>query len=453
MKTKAFLLLVAGLWALAVNAQETCATRFNAFKNSANNKQTYSAATAQLADILAGSCAGYSVKTYTLGEQVLRYNLETARTEDAITAETNTLTAFYDAWEKNFPGTGGIQKKALLLKERSLATNDEVFKLLDGAFAIHKTSFTDYNVLELYFNLYLERYKAGDKNITQDEFIAKFGDMAGQVVYAQSYIQDKKKELLTKKETQPLEDEEKLFLKEAPQNLSALEAVSDNMRGQAAKYLDCEKLEAYYTNLYEKNKADAVWLTGMVTVLSGQKCNESAVLYNGASELYKAQPSLITALTLGRLNLRKDVKAAAGYYEKALAFEADSVGKSKIYLTLANTLRNTDKAATKNYLLKAAEFNPKDGSPYIQLAEMYAAGSGCQFSDFEKKALYWLAIDTAKKAQAVQPKYKATVDSLMKRYEENMPTKADLKAVNKDKGDTITFGCWINETITVPKVK
>ncbi len=64
-------------------------------------------------------------------------------------------------------------KKALLLKEKGLAKDDVVFTLLDGAFATHKTSFTDYNVLELYFNLYLDRYKTGEKNITQDDFIAK----------------------------------------------------------------------------------------------------------------------------------------------------------------------------------------------------------------------------------------------------------------------------------------
>jgi hypothetical protein len=452
MKTRAFLVAVTGFMAVAVSAQEfKCEDNFKALGASVQS-QDYATATTILAG-LRKSCPRYDVAQYTLGETVLRYDMETAGTEADEKLYTTDLLAFYDEWERNFPGKGGVQKKALLLKEKSLVKDDEVFKILDGAFATSKTSFTSYEALELYYNLYLERYKAGDKGITQDDFIQKFGDMAGQANYAKSQLEQYRQQLLAKKETQPLEEKELEFLKYAPQNISAFEAVSDNMIIQSANLVDCNKLDAYYTGLYEKNKADKNWLLGMVTVLSGAKCTKSEVLYKGAEELYQAQPSLTTAMLLGDLSLRKDTKQAAVYFEKALAFEADSTGKSKIYLILANTVRNSDKAATKSYLLKAAAYNPKDGSPYIQLAEMYASAQGCQLSGFEKKAVNWLAIDTAKKAGAIEAKYKTTVANLLKRYEKNAPNKDDLKAAKKGKGDTVTFGCWINETVTVPKIK
>lgn len=452
MKTRAFLVMVAGCFALAVNAQEfKCEDNFKALGASVKSKD-YATATTLLAG-LRKSCPRYDLNQYMLGETVLKYNMETARTEADITANTADLLAFYDEWEKSFPAKGGVQKKALLLKEKGLAKDDEVFKLLDGAFTANKTSFTSYDALELYYNLFLARYKAGDKGITQDEFIQKFGDMAGQAAYAKSQLRQYRQQLLIKKETEPLDEKELEFLKYASQNIGAFEAVNDNMIIQSANLVDCVKLEAYYAGLYEKKQGDKSWLLGMVTVLSGAKCNNSATLYKGAEELYKTEPSLTAAMLLGNLTLRKDAKQAAAYFEKALALEADSVGKSKIYLTLANTLRNTDKAATKNYLLKAAAYNPKDGGPYIQLAEMYAAAQGCQFTGFEKKALNWLAIDTAKKAEAVEPKFKPTVAKLVERYEKNVPGKDDLKAAKKAKGDVIAFGCWINETVTVPKVK
>ncbi len=452
MKTKTLSVLFAGLLALAVSAQEfKCEDNFKGFETSVKTHD-YSTAYALLAG-LRKSCPKYDVRQYSLGETVLRYNMDAARTEADSSLYTTALLAFYDEWERNFPGKSGVQKKALFLKEKALAGDDEVFKLLDAAFAANKNSFTNYEALELYYNLYLERYKSGNKGITQDQFIQKFGDMAGQAAYAKGQLQLEQQHILTKKETQPLDERETEFLKYAPQTISAFDAVSDNMIKQSARLVDCARLDAYYAGLYEKNKADKGWLWAMVTVLSGAKCNKLATLYNGAEALYKMEPSLATALLMGNLSLKKDANQAAAYFEKALTLEADPVSKSKICLTLANTLRNADRAAAKKYLLQAAGYNPKDGSPYIQLAEMYIAAQGCPLTPFEKKALNWLAIETAKKAEAVEPKFKPAVARLVEGYEKNVPTKADLKAAKKDKGDTITFGCWINETITIPKVK
>jgi hypothetical protein len=188
MKTRILLVWVAGLWAMAVAGQGIkCEDSFKSLE--ANVKAgEYGTATVIL-DGLRKDCPKYGVKLYTLGNTALRYNMETARTDGDKELTTTGLITFYDEWEKNFPGTGGVQKKALLLKEKSLAKDEEIFKLLDGAFTTHKNSFIDYNVLELYFNLYLDRYKAGDKNITQDGFIAKFSDIVGQAAYAQSFIQ------------------------------------------------------------------------------------------------------------------------------------------------------------------------------------------------------------------------------------------------------------------------
>jgi tetratricopeptide (TPR) repeat protein len=454
MKTKALIVLIAGVLALSANAQDfKCEDNYKVLEQKVK-EQAYDEAVALLPG-LRKSCPKYTIKLYTLGETVLKYKMETTRPEKEKKVFSDDLFALYNEQEKNFPGTGGVLKKALLLHQKKLVTNDDAFKMLDASFASHKASFTDYNVLELYFNLYLERYTKGDKGITQEQFIQKVSDIAGQVAYAKSQWEDKRAALLKKKETLMLEDDEAQFLTEAPLSISAFEAVSDNVVKQSSKHFTCDKLEAFYSAQYDKNKADSAWLMGMVTVLSATKCTASATLYTGAQELYKQKPSAQWALALGNLALKKDKKAAAAYYEEAATLEPDTLKKADIYLTVFNAYRNSDKAAAKKYAVKSAEFNPKNGKAYLQLAEMYAAAAvqkDCQLSDFDKKAVYWLAIATAKKAEVAEPKYKSTVESLVKRYETKVPTKQDLKTANKSKGDTITFGCWINESITVPKL-
>jgi hypothetical protein len=455
MKIQGLIVLIAGVMSVSANAQDfKCKDNFKALEVSVKAKE-YTMATSTLKGMLE-NCPKYDAKLYTLGETVAVYNLETSRTEADTKTLSDNLIALYDGWEKNFPGTGGVQKKALFLHEKQLATDDEVLKMLDAAFTARKASFTDYNSLELYYNLYLAQYVAGKKGITEDQFVQKFGDMVGQTVAAKSQWQDNRAALLTKKQTQALTDDETQYLADAPLNISALEAVSENMVNQSLKHAGCTKLDAYYTALYEKNKDNTAWLSGMVTVLSTAKCNNSATLYTGAEALYAQKPDAYTALLLGNLTLKKNnVKQAATYFEKAAGFEADSLKKSEVYLTVANTYMSIDKAAAKANAIKAAAYNPKNGKPYLMLAEMYAAAPSqkdCALNDFDKKAIYWLVIETTKKAQVADPKYKPTVEGLLKRYNGKTPTKQDAKAVGKRKGDAIALGCWINETVTVPKL-
>jgi len=454
MKTKALLVLIAGVAALAAHAQEfKCEDNYKALQQSVKVK-----AYGDAAPVLAGlrkNCPKYNVSLYTTGEKVLKYQEAKAEAKDK-KAYLDDIFALYNEQEKYFPGSGAVPKKVMLLHDKKLLTDDDALKMLDGAFATHKGSFTDYNALERYFNLYLAQYAKGDKGITQEEFIQKFSTMAGQAAYAKNQAEEKRAALLKKQETTMLEDEEKQFLADAPITISAFDAVTDNMVKQSAKYFNCDKLEAFYAAQYDKNKADTSWLAGMVTVLSASKCNTSATLYAGAKELFAQKPSKEGALVLGNLSLKKTNKVeAVSYFEKAAGFAADSLQKADIYFTLASTMRNGDKAASKNYVLKAAALNPKSGKPYLQLAEMYvsaASDKNCPMDDFDKKAVYWLAIETVKKAEQAEPKYKTTVAGLLKRYEAKVPTKADVKAAGKRKGDVIAFGCWINESVTVPKL-
>jgi tetratricopeptide (TPR) repeat protein len=274
------------------------------------------------------------------------------------------------------------------------------------------------------------------------------------VAYAQSKVTADKNAVLEKQQTQTLTDADRLILANAEPTLHSLEAVSDNITILSKNYLSCEKMENYYSNNYEAHKTDVAWLEAMISALYDKKCYNSLVLNKGALALNALKPTKQTAHQLGMLALKKgNTKDAVKYFDQSASLETTPDKKGDIYYEIASAYKNVDRAEAKKYALKAVELNPKSGKPYLMLAEMYnSVGKECELNDFDRKALIWLAIDTAKKAEMAEPKYKATVAALMVAYNKKKPTKDQAKAAGKKKGDTITYGCWINETVTVPNL-
>jgi tetratricopeptide (TPR) repeat protein len=458
MKLKqALLVLMLALCAGAVSAQDKakCESTFRIFED--NIKAGSVDEAAAMLNGLIKNCPRVSNDLYIEGEKILKQKLETRQSQEAKEALISDLVTLYSEHEKNFPKNtnGSDVKKAILLREYQRATDDEVFKMLDASFKLNRANFTDYNALETYFLLYLKQFEAGNKSITQEQFIEKYGELSSQVLFAKNTIAEKKAALLKKQETSELTPEEKQYITGSNASTSSLNAVSENINILASKHFSCDKFDAYYEKNYEARKGEASWLEALVNILYSNKCYTSAVLQKGALALHAAAPSSQSAFMLGSLSQRANkTKEAISYFEKSAELEAAPDKKADIYYKIASLFRNTDKAEAKKYALKAAETNPKFGRPYIFLAEMYASVSKeCSISEFERKAVIWLAIETLKKADIAEPKYKPTVASMMERYTKKIPTKDEISAAKKKKGDKITLGCWINESVTIPKTK
>ncbi|MFL9843087.1 tetratricopeptide repeat protein [Flavobacterium rhizosphaerae] len=456
MKTKHTLLwFLAMVFPVLSSAQAfKCEEAFNSFQEktvSANYKEA-----AVFLQDLRKSCPKYDVKLYILGQEVLHYTIEASRTPEEKQKNIDNLISLYTEQERNFPYTGGSVNKALLLYENKLADGDEVYKMLDAAATLHPESFTDYKAIETYFNLYLKQYEGGEKGINQLDFIEKYSMMAGQLAGAKKTLQVKERELKEKEEAgvEPLEYAEKKFLANAPLALNAFDAVKDNMHIQASEYFTCDNLEAYYGQGYDKKKDDAAWLQGLVASMYDNKCYQSAVLEKAAVRLQELQPDVNTLFILGNLSLRNNKQAyGIAYFDKAASLEDNPKEKAELYGRIAGIYRNIDRAQAKQYIQKAIDLDRASGKNYLFLAELYSTPSkDCPLDDFEKKALLWLAVDAARKAEVAEPRYKPTVASLMNTYNKKLPTRADLKASKYKSGDTVTFGCWINETVTIPKL-
>ena len=122
-------------------------------------------------------------------------------------------------------------------------------------------------------------------------------------------------------------------------------------------------------------------------------------------------------------------------------------------MKIANKFKNAGrKSKARSYANKALGFQPSMGRAYLLIANMYAdSANECGDSQFNKRAVYWLAADLARKAGRVDNSLskiaKRTIDS----YTGRAPSKTDIFTEGNE-GSVIKFNCWINRSVTVPKL-
>lgn len=403
---------------------------------------------------LSERCSKVDEKLYQYGEKVYAYLIEASQSEGERQKLIDGLFELYAAYDKTYPSNANanLAKKALVLKNYQIAGPEEQYKLLDKSFADYRSSFTDYNAIETLFLLSVQQQETGKLN--QSQFIERYGALSAQVNFAKAKLAERKSAIDKKSETAPVTDDERLFLAGYDAQVESLDAVRENMDILAGTKLACSDLDAYYSTKLDASLKDASWLESAVTVMSSNKCFNTPVTEKAARALYDVRPDMQSAYLLATVLLRKGKgKEAATYFDKAAALEKNAQKKAELYYTMASIYRNIDKKQAKEHVLRSAALNPKSGKPYLFLAEMYSSVTKeCQFSDFDRKALMWLAADAAKKAMETEPKNKATSTAMIESYVKRAPNKAELKAAGKRKGDQITFGCWINESVTVPNL-
>ncbi|RZJ72629.1 MAG: hypothetical protein EOO45_10750 [Flavobacterium sp.] len=448
-----FLLVVASSGAFAQGANQKCESSFKTFENNVKAGDLNDADNL-LPDLLK-LCPKVSEKVYEYGQLVLEHKVRTASSSEDEKKSVNDLLDLYSVYEKNFPANNNAitLKRARLQWKYKLAPEQDVYKALSSAFAKNRQAFADYESIEIYFNLFLKDYEA-NKKLTQEEFLEAYGAISGQVIAAKNAIAQKEAELRQKKETTPLSEDEARFLEGAEQASESLTAVGENVYKQSSKYLSCEMLEAYYGKNYSENKTNVAWLNGLVEVMMSSRCYNSPIMQQSALDAHVLRPTAQSAYTLGNIAMRnRDSKKAIGYYEESAGLEKNIQKKSELYYEIASIFRNSDKAEAKKYALKSAELNPKYGRPYLLLAEMYSSVTKeCTLTDFEKKAVYWLAIDASQKAAVAEKKYQPTATAMIKNFDARKPGKQDVKDAKLKKGAKVAIGCWINETVTVPNI-
>jgi hypothetical protein len=368
-------------------------------------------------------CPKESEVIYSDGIQILNFKIDNANPEEK-EKWVRDLLKLYDQYNKNFPiAIPDFEiKKAMTLVTHKIDSKEEIFTLLDSGFAKVSQNITDANAISSYFNLYCERYNDGDKKITPSLILEKYSSL--------STVLNKLKEL-------------------HPENndYKTVQSGIDDLMNEIAT---CENLSDFYSKNLDKNKENTDWLASSLISLSG-KCTAKPIFQTLAERLYALKVTAQSAnfMALANIKQRKFPEAIKFYIESA-ELQNNPLEKAKLYYTLATGLLANDKSKSKEYLNKALTADPKMGKAYLFLAQLYSnSAKDCGATDFEKKAVHYLAIETAQKASLADPRLKPTVEKMTANFAPNSLTPSEISKA-KMNGKTITLSCWINETITFP---
>ena len=379
------------------------------------------------------NCPKENEAVYTDGIEIIQYKIDNAASAEEKEKLVRDVLKLYDQYNKYFPLTTSDFEvnKAMTLVANKIDAKEEIFTLLDRGFTKASNKVTDANAIYTYFSMYCEKFNNGDKSITSNSVLEKYTLVNS---------------LLNQLQAAKPNSNESEQAKQNSDYKTAQTAINKLIKDLAT----CENLEAFYTKNYTDNQENGDWITSALLSLSG-KCSAKPIFNTLAEKLYAMKVTAQSAnfMALANLQQRKFPEAITFYNESA-ELQTNSIEKAKIYYTLATGLLANDLTKSKEYLKKALSSDPKMGKAYLFLAQLYSnSANDCGKTDFEKKAVYYLAIQTAQKAGVAEPRLKPTADKAAKDYEAKSLT-ADEISKAKMNGKLVTIGCWINETFTFP---
>jgi len=392
---------------------------------------------------------------YLIGQTILRQKIDRANASEAKNAMIAELAILYDEHDKNFPNNkkGNNLNKALLLFENKAETEETIYSFLDKAFKTEYAQFTSPKALDTYSELAYNQFKADEKKVSAEALLEKLDLIAEKIQIERKAVEASVAGLELKSKTELLTASEKSQVSNAKITLEQFTIVSENVASRMDAVGNCETLSAYFEKNFEKNKDNAIWLERAAGKLGSKKCKSE--LYTKISEqFYAVNPSAESAYNMAIISRSaKNNKLAADYFAKAAEMQTNTSKKADNYYTLAATYGYTDKKKAREAALKALELDPSMGKAHTFIAQLYANSTrDCGADAFESKALYWLAAESARKAGVAEPKLKKSADDLAAGFMKRAPSKKEVADAKRKPGQTISFKCWINESVSIPKL-
>jgi tetratricopeptide (TPR) repeat protein len=458
MKNRILLLMMAsGLIATAQLDKSSCPANLSIFAEFSKVKNYDSAYQPWLE--VRNNCPELNVATFKYGERILNHKIKNA-TDDKAALQAS-LMSLYDDWLTYFPNTKRgasevgkiLSSKAQAMVDNKLGTKREAYEIFDQAFTQDPNSFTSPKRLYTYFKTAYQLYKQGDK--TAEVLFDKYEEVSEKFALEQTNLAKKLDVILKKLETgEALTSREQRNKRVYETNKFAFSTYAGNLDAMISKESSCENLIPLYRKNFEVNRSNSVWLNRAASRMDAKECADDPLFVELVEALHAINPSANSAYYLGILKDKAgESKAALAYYEESLTLEQDQYRKADILYKIAVKFKKRNlKSKSRSYARKALKNRPSMGKAYMLIASLYAASANdCGNTQFEKRAVYWLAAKTARKAATVDSGVKKTALKLAASYEGRAPSKTDIFTEGRA-GETISFSCWINSSVTVPQL-
>lgn len=407
------------------------------------------------------ACPKLNAATYSYGEKILQYKIKksTGTEQDAFKSD---LIALYEGWATNFPTRKGkkrigniLSSKAQSLLDFNIGNKMEAYQTFDKAFTEDANSFTNPKRLYNYFKTLFDLYKAGDQGVSMEQVFNKYEEVSEKFELEATKLAKLLDKILKKEDAgNPLTSRETRNKRAFGINSKAIATYVSNLDAIISKEATCENLIPLYQRNFEENKMDPVWLKRAASRMDAKECSDDPLFVTLVEALHNLDPSADSAYYLGLLNDKAGKsQEALKYYEESITLETDNYKKAKILYKIALKFKKSGrKSSARNYAKKALNYQPSMGRAYLLISNLYAASANdCGDSQFNKRAIYWLAADVARKAARVDESIKKLAIKTAESYMGRAPSKTDIFTEGNE-GSTITFDCWVRGSVKVPKL-
>ena len=400
------------------------------------------------------ACPELNRANYLYGERILKHKIENSAGEERAAYAALLLKVYDDSmkyFQSRYPLAGVVIDKVLLQRSENMIGDDEIFSQLDQAFKADRENFSNPQALYLYFSSLVDLNAAGKRDIQEvfdvyDEVVAKLEE-------ENIKLTNEIAKLLPLEEDGSISGKDKQRLRVYSTNSASFGKVAASVDAKLGALADCENLVPLYEKSYDARKTDVKWVKSAVGRMFGKDCTDSPMFRKLFEAQIALEPSADAYLYGGTLKQKAgDITGALADFNKSAELETDNYKKSNILFKIATIVRKSNKVQARNYLNQSIKANPSNGRAYLLIAALYAdSANECGESQFDKRAVYWLAAKTADRAGRVDPSLRDTADKAVESYNAKAPSKTDVFNSGRA-GETITFSCWVGGSVTVPSL-
>ena len=406
-------------------------------------------------------CPSLNIAIFSYGERIIKDRIKKASPE-TVGVETADLIKLYDEWLENFPTKRNvsvrgeiISSKAQAMLDYKIADKMEVYKTFDLAYQTDANSFTNPKELYNYFKTLYDLYKEGNHGVEMEQLFNKYEEVS-EKFEIESVNLAKKLDVILKKQEEgtPLSSRDVRSKRVYGINGNAIGTFLSNLDAIISQEATCVNLVPLYKRNFEEFKSDAVWLKRAASRMDSKECSDDPFFVTLVEALHTLDPSADSAYYLGILKDKAgDSNEALKYYEESISLQSDPYKKAKILYKIAIKFKNAGrKSSARNYARKALSFQPSLGRAYLMISNLYAGSANdCGETQFNKRAVYWLAAKMAYKAGEVDASIKKLALKTARSYEGRAPSKTEI-FTEGNQGATIEFDCWIKSSVKVPEL-
>ena len=444
------------------NVSDDCREKLSIFAESAKIKN-YKAAYEPWMSVRT-NCPTYSLATFQYGELILKDFIKNSSNDEEKEKYITDLLKLYDEWAANFPKRNIGERtsvnqigKIYSSKGQAMVDNNfedklKIYKTFEYAYNNDVKSFSSPKSLAYYFQTAYDLYKIGNSEVSLEVLFNKYEELTEKFESLRIDIA-KKVDAILKKEASgvALTSKDARNKRIYDTNSNAVGAYLKLIDQNIAKEATCDILIPLYSKSFQKNKNNPLWLNRAARRLLVKECDDS-LFVTLVEQLHYLEPSANSAYYLGILNDKKgNFNEALKYYQESVTLETDNYKKANTLYRIAVKLKSSGrKTSSRNYAERALGFQPSLGKAYLLIASLYASSANsCGNSQFNKRAVYWLAAQTAQKAARVDASIRKTANNFMASYNGRAPSKTDI-FTDGSQGQRVTFSCWIRRSVKVP---